>query len=130
MKFINIADCTKPGSNVSDKFQCGLKSPNWAAASNGGRPITLWVFKLRASLHEPGLDTDPGQFLLRSVERDGNYLSVRKMADQPCNHQNHQFVLTLSAILPRLFACAQLHGFLMLMLQQQQLQATHRVLRF
>ena len=41
---------------------------------------------------------------------------------------NHQFVLALSAILPMLFACAQLHGFLilMLMLQQQQLQATHR----
>ena len=55
------------------------------------------------------------------------------MADEPCNHQ---FMLTLSAVLPMLFACAQLHGFLilmlmlMLMLQQQQLQATHRALFF
>ena len=86
----------------------------------------------RASLHEPGLDTDPGQFsvefydytspgwvkiasisadpdqfVFRSVERAGNYLSVRKMADEPCNLQNHQFVFTLSAVLPMLFACAQ-----------------------
>ena len=35
---------------------------------------------------------DPGQFPFRWVERAGNYLSVRKMADEPCNHQNHQFV--------------------------------------
>ena len=66
-------------------------------------------FHFRAALHEPGLDTDPGQFsvefyvytshgwarvesisadpgqfLFRSVERAGNYLSVRKMADEPC----------------------------------------------
>ena len=107
---------------------------------------------LRAFLQDPGLDTDPGQcmvefhvytspgwvrvgsipadpdqFLFRSVERAGNYLPVRKMADEPCNHQ---FVLTLSAVLPMLFACAQLHGFLILMLQQQQLQATHRAIFF
>ena len=78
----------------------------------------------RASLHEPGLDTDPGQFSVeyyvymspgwvrvgsfsadpgqfpfRWVERAGDYLSVSKMADEPCNHHNHQFALTLSAIL-------------------------------
>ena len=57
---------------------------------------------------------DPGQFVFRSVEMAGNYLSARKLADEPCSHQNHQFVLTLSAILPMLFACAQLYGFLML----------------
>ena len=34
------------------------------------------------------------------------------MADEPCNHQNHQFVLTVSAILPMLFADEQLHAFL------------------
>ena len=80
-----------------------------------------------AALHDPGLDTDPGQlsvefyvctspgwvtvgsfsdgpgqFLFHPVERAGNYLSVRKMADEPCNHQNHQLVLTLPAILPML----------------------------
>ena len=98
------------------------------------------LMSLRASLHDPGFDTDPGQFsveffvymipgqvrvgsisadprqfLFRSVERAGNYF-------------NHLFVLTLSAVLPMLFACAQLLAFLilMLMLQKQQLQATHR----
>ena len=75
------------------------------------------LLSLRASLHEPGLDTDPGQFSVefyvytspglvragsfsadpgqfsfRWVERAGDYLSVRKMVDEPCNHQNHQFV--------------------------------------
>ena len=41
-------------------------------------------------------------------------------------------MLTLLAVLPMLFACLQLHGFLMLMLmlQQQQLLATHRALYF
>ena len=113
--------------------------------------------RVGACLHEPGLDinpgqfsvefyvytspdwvrvgsisADPGQFLLCSVERACDYLSVRKMADERCNHQNHQFVLMLSAILPVLFACAQLHAFLMLMimLQQQQVHATHRALFF
>lgn len=79
--------------------------------------IVLSLNRLRASLHEPGLETDPGQFSVeyyvymspgwvrvgsvpfRWVERAGDYLSVRKMADEPCNHNNHQFVLTLSAIL-------------------------------
>ena len=56
------------------------------------------------------ISADLDQFLFRSVERAGNYLSVRKMADEPCNLQNHQFVFTLSAVLPMLFACAQLHA--------------------
>ena len=60
------------------------------------------------------ISADPGQVLFRSVERAGNELSVRKMADEPCNHE---FMLTLAAVLPILFACAQLHGFLLLMLQ-------------
>ena len=65
------------------------------------------------------ISADPGQFLFRSVERAGNCLSVRKMQPSIC--------LTLSAVLLMLFACAQLPGFLILMLilQQQQLQATH-----
>ena len=42
---------------------------------------------------------DLGQFPFRWVERAGDYLPVRKMADEPCNHHNHQLVLTLSAIL-------------------------------
>ena len=79
--------------------------------------MSAWINTLRASLHEPGLDTDPGQFSVefyvytspgwervgsfsadpgqfhfRWVERAGDYLSVRKMADEPCNHQNHQSV--------------------------------------
>ena len=54
------------------------------------------------------ISADPDQFLFPSVERAGNYLSVRRMADEPSNHQNHQVVFTLSAILPMLFACAQL----------------------
>ena len=125
---------------------------NLSPSKNSFKNATFFAMILRASLHDPGLDTDPGQFiaefyvytspgwvrvgsisadpgqfLFRSVERAGNELSVRKMADEPCNHQ---FMLTLSAVLPMLFACAQLHGFLilMLMLQQQQLQATHRAL--
>ena len=88
---------------------------------------------VRASLHDPGLNTDPGQFgvefyvytspgwvraasisldpgqfLFARLEGLVTTLSVREMADETCNH--HQFVFTLSAILPMLFACAQLHG--------------------
>ena len=74
------------------------------------------------------IPADPGQFLFRPVERAGKYyFPVRKMADKPCNHQ---FVLKLANALQMLFACAQLHGFSILMLQQQQLQATHRALFF
>ena len=36
---------------------------------------------------------DPGQFPFRWVERAGDYLSVRKMAGEPCSHHNHPFVL-------------------------------------
>ena len=39
------------------------------------------------------ISADPGQLVFRSIERAGNYLSVRKMADEPC-----KFVLTLSGI--------------------------------
>ena len=76
------------------------------------------------------ISLDPGQFLFALLEGLVTTLSVREMADETCNH--HQFVFTLSAILPMLFACAQLHGFLllMIMLQQQQLHATHRALFF
>ena len=76
------------------------------------------------------ISLDPGQFLFARLEGLVTTLSVREMADETCNH--HQFVFTLSAILPMLFACAQLHGFLllMIMLQQQQLHATHRALFF
>ena len=73
------------------------------------------------------IPADPDQFLFRSVERAGNYLPVRKMVDEPWDHQ---FVLKLAVALPMLFACAQLHGFSIVMLQQQQLQATHRALFF
>ena len=69
----------------------------------GHRPGSVQRRILR--LHEPGLGEGwvilgwPGSVPFRWVERASDYLSVRKMADEPCNHNNQQFVLTLSVIL-------------------------------
>ena len=87
-------------------------SPGWTLTRSVQRQI------LR--LHELGLGRFrvtlvwPSSVSFSLVDKAGDYLSMRKMVDELCNH--YQFVLTVSAILPMLFACLQLHGFLMLVI--------------